>query len=68
MVVWRLPCESKSSPAFKFKHPLRISRGGVFYFLFESNACCNIYLYLIILIFIEQNVEIKNKKMTEKYK
>ncbi|MDH0668452.1 hypothetical protein, partial [Acinetobacter junii] len=31
MVVWRLPCESKSSPAFKSKHPLRISRGGVFY-------------------------------------
>ena len=31
MVVWRLPCESKSSPAFKLKHP-SLERGwGVFY-------------------------------------
>jgi hypothetical protein len=37
MVVWGYPCESKSSPAFKYKTPHSLKNGVFFY------ACGNVY-------------------------
>ena len=51
MVVWGYPCESKSSPAFKFKHPQLEMVEGVF-LLGEK--------YMKVYIAIIQGAEIYN--------
>ncbi|WP_236714427.1 hypothetical protein, partial [Acinetobacter venetianus] len=59
-----LPCESKSSPAFKSKHPLRLRRGGVlykeFYFKFFCILPINFYFQFVVNNLLSQKVIVKN--------